>query len=120
MVLLALLGFTDILILCSAAAGWTLLWAGGLVYVLLRPPQWVRKRPMGSVVVQAVWTLLTWAVWVAATATMTRALPLLTPKARCAGADYCMQLEAVLGSSDDLYQAELTLGKSTGFALAEM
>ena len=66
--------------------------------LLLRPTQWLRKHTTTSVAIQTVWAALTWAVWVAATATMTRVLPLLTPQANCAGADYCKQLKAALSA----------------------
>lgn len=48
---------------------------------------------------QAVWILITWAMWIASTATLNRALPLLSPKRRCAGADFCTQLQAVFGTT---------------------
>lgn len=79
------------------SACWTLIGASVHIYFLLRVPQWTRKRPVMTLTFQAVWTLITWCVWVAATRTMTRVLPLLAPKARCAGADYCIQLQAALG-----------------------
>ena len=79
----------------SIAAIWTLLFSIAFTIMFLHPSLW--RHPIASAGAQAVWILFTWCVWVAATATMNRALPLVSAKARCAGVEYCGQLRAAFG-----------------------
>ncbi|EKM58648.1 uncharacterized protein PHACADRAFT_207449 [Phanerochaete carnosa HHB-10118-sp] len=79
------------------AAVWTLVCSIAFTAMFLHPSLW--RHPIASSGAQAIWILLTWCIWVAATATMTRALPLLSTKTRCAGAEYCGQLRTVFGLS---------------------
>ena len=74
---------------------WTLLWATVFLAFVLNVR--LSAHVIVSLLSQAIWILLTWAMWIAATATMNRALPLIPPKARCAGADFCTQLQASFG-----------------------
>ncbi|KAJ3559076.1 hypothetical protein NM688_g565 [Phlebia brevispora] len=91
-------GTRDGLRIALFAACWTLSGAGIQMFLLLRPPQWVRKHSITAVAGQTVWAILTWAVWVAATRTIQRASPVLSAKMNCAGADYCTQLHAAFAS----------------------
>ncbi|KIP06243.1 hypothetical protein PHLGIDRAFT_466157 [Phlebiopsis gigantea 11061_1 CR5-6] len=82
---------------CLVAAGWTLVFSVVLTLMFLHPSLW--RHPVASAGSQAIWILVTWCIWVAATATMNRGLPLINSKARCAGVDYCSQLRAAFGLS---------------------
>lgn len=97
---------------------WT--WAASLVFLWLVqcPPLWARKRRLPTVIVQAVWVFLTWAVWVAGVSTMNRGLPLLNLKAKCAGADYCTQLQFTCGERACRAYAISTHARRTREALA--
>lgn len=79
------------------AGVWTLLCSAGLTMMFLHPSLW--RHPVASAGAQAAWILFTWIVWVAATATMTRALPLLRARARCAGVEFCGQLRTAFALS---------------------
>ena len=79
------------------AAGWTLVFSVALTLMFLHPSLW--RHPIASASSQAIWVLMTWCTWVAATATANRALPLVRPKAYCAGVDYCTQLRAAFGEN---------------------
>lgn len=79
------------------AAIWTLVFSIAFTVMFLHTSLW--RHWIASAGSQAVWILFTWCVWVASTATMNRALPLISTKAKCAGVEYCGQLRAAFGMS---------------------
>ncbi|GJE89844.1 hypothetical protein PsYK624_059540 [Phanerochaete sordida] len=93
----ATVGSRDAIRAALVAAGWTFIFSISFTVMFLHPSWW--RHLVASAGVQAIWILITWCVWVAATATMTRALPLLSAKAHCAGVEYCGQLRTAFGLS---------------------
>jgi len=72
---------------------WTMLFSTIYSFLFVHPT--LSEHPLSSLGSQALWSLLTWCFWVASSATLNRALPLITLHASCAGSVYCGQLQAI-------------------------